>query len=82
MAEWIVRADYDPESHSWYVHQSDVPGLCTGGETLEELADKLPALITDLLELNAHLFVDKTRLDGPHSFKLIAHHEAQHRIAA
>ena len=82
MAEWIVRADYDSESRSWYVFQSDVPGLATGGETLEELADKLPGMITDLLELNAELFLDPSRLEGPHSFKLIAHHEAFHAIAA
>ena len=82
MAQWIVRADYDPESRSWYVFDSDVPGLSTGAETLEELEVKLPDLIVELLELNANLFTDKSRLDGPHSFRLVAHHEAFHAIAA
>lgn len=82
MAQWIVRADYDPESKSWYVFDSDVPGLATGADTLEELEAKLPAMITELLELNADLFRDKSRLNGPHSFRLTAHHEAFHAIAA
>ena len=82
MAQWIVRADYDPESKSWYVFDSDVPGLSTGANTLDELAAKLPAMITELLELNADLFLDKSRLAGPHSFRLTAHHEALHAIAA
>lgn len=81
MAQWIVRADYDPESKSWYVFDSDVPGLSTGADTLEALEAKLPELIVELLELNADLFQDKSRLDGPHSFRLVAHHEAFHAIA-
>jgi predicted RNase H-like HicB family nuclease len=82
MAEWTVRADYDPESRSWYVFDSDVPGLATGGDTLEEIAAKLPGMISDLLELNEHLFRDKSRLQGPHSFRLVAHHETFGAIAA
>ncbi len=82
MAEWIVRADYDPEAKSWYVFDSDVPGLSTGADTLEELEAKLPSMIVELLELNEHLFDDKSRIVGPHSYRLVAHHEAFHAIAA
>jgi predicted RNase H-like HicB family nuclease len=82
MAQWIVRADYDPESKSWYVFDSDVPGLSTGADSLEELEAKLPDMIVELLELNEHLLFDKSRLAGPHSFRLVAHHEAFHAIAA
>ncbi len=82
MAEWIVRADYDSESKSWYVFDSDVPGLSTGADTLEQLEAKLPDMITELLDLNEHLFVNKSRLVGPHSFRLVAHHEAFRAIAA
>lgn len=82
MANWIVRADYDPESQSWYVFDSDVPGLSTGADTLEQLEAKLPDMIVDLLELNAGIIQDKARLEGPHSFRLVAHHEAFHAIAA
>ena len=82
MAQWIVRADYDPEAKSWYVFDSDVPGLSTGAATLEELEAKLPDMIVELLELNAEMFIDRGRLAGPHSFRLAAHHEAFHQIAA
>jgi Domain of unknown function (DUF1902) len=82
MAEWIVRADYDPVAKSWYVFDSDVPGLSTGADTLEELETKLPGMIVELLELNADLFADKSRLAGPHSFRLVAHHETFRAIAA
>lgn len=82
MAQWIVRADYDPEARSWYVFDSDVPGLSTGAGTLEDLEAKLPDMIVELLELNEHLFTNKGRLNGPHSFRLVAHHEAFHQIAA
>jgi predicted RNase H-like HicB family nuclease len=82
MADWVVRADYDPDEKYWYVFDSDVPGLSTGAETLEALAAKLPDMILELLELNQHLFVDKSRLVAPHSFRLVAHHEASRAIAA
>ena len=82
MAQWIVRADYDPESRTWYVFDSDVPGLATGADSLEALEAKLPGMIVELLDLNADLLVDKSRLEGPHSFRLAAHHEAFHAIAA
>jgi Domain of unknown function (DUF1902) len=82
MSQWIVRADYDADAKTWYVFDSDVPGLSTGAATLEELEAKLPAMIVDLLELNADQFSDKSRLSGPHGFRLIAHHEAFHAIAA
>ena len=82
MAEWTVRADYDPDAKFWYVFDSDVPGLSTGAETLEALEAKLPDMIVELLDLNDHLFDDKSRLAGLHSFRLVAHHEAFHAIAA
>ncbi len=82
MAEWIVRADYDPDSKSWYVFDSDVPGLATGADTLEELEEKLPAMIIELLELNAELLDGNMVVSAPHSFRLVAHHEAFRAIAA
>lgn len=82
MTEWIVRADYDAEARHWFVFDSDVPGLATGAKSLEALAAKLPNIIAELIELNAHLILAKDRLAGPHSFRLIAHHETQRAIAA
>lgn len=81
MAQRIVRADYDFEAKSWYVFDSDVPGLSTGSGTLEELEAKLPGMILELLALNEHLFIDKRRLSGPHRFRLVAHENAYHQIA-
>ncbi len=82
MAQRTVRADYDAEARYWYVFDSDVPGLSTGAETLEALEANLPDLIVELLDLNAHLIVDASRLAGPHSFRLVAPYEASHAIAA
>lgn len=82
MAEWIVRADYDPEARSWYVFDSDVPGLSTGAASLDELATKLPEMIVELLDLNADLLTDPSKATGPHSFRLVAHHETHRAIAA
>ena len=82
MAQWTIRADYDPESKSWYVFDSEVPGLSTGADTLEALEAKLPDMIVELIELNAEIIQDQSRLEGPHSFRLVAHHEAFHAIAA
>ena len=58
------------------------PALPAGANTLEELEAKLPEMIVELLELNEHLFDDKSRLRGSHSFRLVAHHEALRAIAA
>lgn len=82
MAEWTVRADYDPDARWWYVFDSDVPGLSTGAASLEALEAKLPDMIVELLDLNAHLILAKDRLAGPHSYRFVAHHETQRAIAA
>jgi hypothetical protein len=39
-------------------------------------------MIVELLALNEHLFDDNSRINGPHSFRLVAHHEAFRAIAA
>lgn len=82
MTEWTVRADYDAEARHWYVCDSDVPGLSTGAKSLEALAAKLPSMIAELIDHNAHLILDKTRLTGPHNLRLVAHHETSRAIAA
>ena len=73
---------YDPDARWWYVFDSDVPGLSTGAASLEALEAKLPDMIVDMLDLNAHLILAKDRLVGPHSYRLVAHHETQRAIAA
>ncbi len=47
-----VKAAHDPEAGVWYVEESDLFGLNAEADTLEELVQKLPAVISDLLEPN------------------------------
>ena len=82
MTVWTIWASYDLEANVWYTCDSDVPGLATEGETLAELERRISERFTAMLEGNAHLIVDKSRLEGPHSIRLIAHHEAIYDIAA
>ena len=51
----IVTAFWDSEAGIWVAESDDVPGLATGAATLDELVDKLNAMIPELLELNTHL---------------------------
>ena len=46
----VVKAAHDPEAGVWFVEQSDLFGVNAEAGTLEELVDKLPAIIADLLE--------------------------------
>ena len=46
----LVKAAHDPEANVWFVEQSDLFGLNAEAETLEQLVEKLPAVIADLLE--------------------------------
>ena len=46
----VVRIAWDVEAKVWYVEESDIPGLATEADTLEELRKKVPIIIQDLLE--------------------------------
>ena len=82
MALWTIRAEYDPEAKVWYSIDGDLPGLAADAETLEALAAKAGAMLPDLLDIHADEIVDKSRLDGPHSIRIIAHHEREFDVAA
>ncbi len=82
MASWTIRAEYDPEAQVWYSIVGDIPGLAADGETLEKLAAKAGVMLPDLLEIHADDIVDKSRLSGPHSIRIIAHHEREFAVAA
>jgi len=45
-----IKASHDAGAGVWYVEESDLFGLNAEADTLEELVDKLPAVISDLLE--------------------------------
>lgn len=47
-----IDADWDPEVRRWVATSSDVPGLATGAETVEQLLAKLEVLVPELREAN------------------------------
>lgn len=82
MPTWNVRANYDPEAHVWYSIEGDIPGLTVDADTLEALEVKIGNMLDDLLEINADDIADKSRLQGPHSVRIIAFHERVFAVAA
>ena len=50
----VVKAAFDPDARVWFVEDSDLHGLNAEGTTLEELVDKLPNVVADLLEANGY----------------------------
>jgi predicted RNase H-like HicB family nuclease len=66
----IVKAAYDLEAEVWYVEDSDLHGVNAWASTLEELRDKLPAVILDLLDEQGDAGEDSA-LDVP--IEVIAH---------
>jgi predicted RNase H-like HicB family nuclease len=46
----VVHADWDAEASVWVATTSDIHGLVTEAESLEQLRAKLPGMILDLLE--------------------------------
>lgn len=82
MAQWTIRAEYDPEAKVWYSIEGDIPGLAADGETLEALAAKAGSMLPDLLEINGEDIKDKSKLEGPHTIRIIAHHEREFDVAA
>lgn len=52
----VVRAGYDDDARVWYVQNSDIPGVHAEGSTLDELRDKLPTIIRDLIEASGEPF--------------------------
>ena len=47
-----LTVDYDDEAKVWFVKTSDLLGVHAEGETLIELCNKLPAIVSDLVEVN------------------------------
>lgn len=69
----VVRVAWDSEAEVWFVEHSDIKGLATKAETLEELRRKVPAMIQDLLD-------DET--DRPTEIDFIAYAHDRVTIAA
>ena len=46
----LVKAAYDADAAVWFVESSDLEGVNAEAPSLEELLQKLPGVILDLLE--------------------------------
>ena len=51
----LVRAEWDDEAKVWVATSTDIDGLATEAATLEELRDKVLAMVGELAELNGLL---------------------------
>lgn len=63
---YTVTCHWDEEARVWYVAETDVPGLVTEADTLEQLEQKLLVMIPELLELNS------PGINAPVPFELVA----------
>ncbi len=48
----LVRAEWDDDAKVWVATSADIAGLATEAATLEELRDKVLAMVGELAELN------------------------------
>jgi predicted RNase H-like HicB family nuclease len=71
---YTVTCHWDNEARVWYVADSDVLGLATEADTLEQMEQKLLAMIPELLELN-----EPAHEQRPVPFELIAR---KHELSA
>ncbi len=69
----VIHADWDPEASVWVATTTDLRGLVTEAESIEELRAKLPGMILDLLE-------ESGTVDRPASIEIVA--RASDRIDA
>lgn len=72
----VVKAAYDSEAQIWFVESSALFGLHLEAATLEQLRDKLPGAVIDLLEAAGEV----GELDIP--IELIAHASTRARSLA
>lgn len=66
-----VRAEWDPEAHVWYVAETSLHGLNAEGDTVDELVQKLPGMVQDLLEEDGSWNADGKK--DPLSLDVTAH---------
>lgn len=55
-----IKAFWDSEAKVWVAQSSDVPGLVTEAETMEQLIAKLQTMIPELLQANGMLDHENT----------------------
>ena len=67
--QYTVHCEWDPDARVWVATSDDVPGRATGADTLDELIEKLKAVIPELLAANGLLNPDQ---QGDIPFAIIA----------
>jgi Domain of unknown function (DUF1902) len=75
---YTIDAFWDAEASVWVATSEDVIGLATEAPTIEQLTQKLHAIIPELIELN-HKPSDH---QGLIQFELISHRQESIQIAA
>ena len=73
----VVKAVRDPDAKVWYVASSDLAGLNLEADSVEELVEKLPDAVADLLDCDGN-----EDIDGDVPIELIAHASTRVRLAA
>lgn len=48
----MIRAFFDEEAKVWVATSNDIDGLAIEANTVEELLDRVPGALADLVELN------------------------------
>ena len=62
MREYKVKASYDDDAKVWYVSDSELPGLCSEADTLDELIARVQLVAPDLVKCNSDLDESKGKL--------------------
>ena len=57
-----ITAEWDPEASVWVATSEDIAGFVMEDETLERLAQRVPDVLQDLLELSATPLPDDARV--------------------
>jgi Domain of unknown function (DUF1902) len=76
----VVTVAFDREARVWFVEDSgELDGLNLEASSLEDLVDKLPGAVTDLLEANGLVSSDG---DDEVPIEVIAHARTRARLSA
>ncbi len=76
---YTVTAEWDGEARVWVATSDDVPGLATEADTFEALAEKLRAMVPELLAANGVCLADAARQAH---FRMVAERDEQARVVA
>ncbi|MBN9010980.1 MAG: DUF1902 domain-containing protein [Rhizobiales bacterium] len=73
----VVKAARDGEARVWFVESSDLSGLNAEADTFEELIEKIPAAMQDLIEESG-----SSEYSGDLPIEVVAHAGTRIRLPA